>query len=148
MGPLDAISMSSSLLFIIPIILYIKTGLFYHINILLGFIFTILSSEFIKRNIIGNLSIRPQGANNCNVLCNDGIQEGKPGMPSSHMASLLYITTVYYDITPVLVQKLLIVYVIFMAIARYFKKCHSVLQILAGSLYGIIIGLSVRYISA
>ncbi len=115
----------------------------YSLYPLFGMIFTVMSSEFIKLNIIKNYSPRPQNAKNCNLFCNDGDQSNKPGMPSSHMALTSYAVAYFinkYELSKY-IKFALFFYVISMALARYFKYCHTIGQIIVGTLYGSFFGI-------
>jgi membrane-associated phospholipid phosphatase len=103
----------------------------------------------IKYYIIGDASPRPIEAYDCDMFCNNGPQGGKPGMPSTHMAvasafSILYLPKpLSISITqPIAFYFLILVGA--MASARYYKKCHTIEQIVAGTLFGISCGLVYR----
>lgn len=143
----DYISMSTGLLYFIPLLFYIQTNSLQHIKYLIGFITTIVSSEYIKLNIIKDTSVRPSKAYNCNLLCTDGAQGGKPGMPSSHAASVAYIITCYASKQTPIINLIMILYGILVAISRYIKHCHTINQIIGGTLFGSLCGiLTVRYL--
>jgi hypothetical protein len=84
----DYVSISAGLLYGIPIILYYFEDDSIHIKALIGMVGTVTLSESLKRLVIKDANPRPQGASNCNLLCNDGNQSGRPGMPSSHSAQI------------------------------------------------------------
>ena len=133
----DLISVSTGLYYLVPIILYIATKQAKNIIVLFGLAGTIVSSEFIKRFIIGTRSPRPKGASNCNMLCNDGNQAGKPGMPSSHSAVTAFFVFYYFRETNSLIIRCFLVLILgLVAAARYLKRCHTIYQIGAGILYG------------
>lgn len=135
----DLISVSSGLYYIVPLILYLVTKHNKHIIVLFGLAGTVLSSEFIKRFIIGTKSPRPKDAYNCNMLCNDGNQSGKPGMPSSHSAVTAFFVFYYFRETNNIIIKFgLIILLGLVVAARYLKRCHTIYQIGAGILYGLI----------
>ena len=96
---------------------------------------------------------RPKGARNCDYFSRNGpAPSNTPGMPSGHMTHICLFTTVmilgrmkskngleftwdnlfYYGVNFSLIGM--------MAFARYFKKCHNILQILAGSGLGVLLG--------
>lgn len=133
----DLISMSSGLFYLVPIILYLITKQTNNLVVLFGLMGTILSSEFIKRFIIGNLSVRPFGAKDCNMLCNDGNQAGKPGMPSSHSAVTAFFVVYYFKETNSLIIKGLLGLTLgLVTLSRYIKRCHTIYQIGVGIVYG------------
>jgi membrane-associated phospholipid phosphatase len=136
----DLISTSVGMLYAIPIILYIFTSNILHLKALLGLASTAVISEFLKHNVIKTLSVRPKGASDCNLMCNDGNQGGQPGMPSSHSAQVAFFSFFYYNLTDnILLKSILIIYAAMVMLSRYVKKCHTVYQIIAGSTLGILI---------
>ena len=140
----QTISMSIFILYIIPICLYFYTKDPIHIKAFLGLVGTNTISECIKHFFIKESSPRPSGAANCNLLCNNGNQEGKPGMPSSHSATTAFFTAFYYQQTNNgFIHSGLIGYNILMMMSRYIMKCHTIPQIILGTLLGIGISLGV-----
>ena len=140
----QTISMSIFIVYCIPIFLYFYTKDPIHIKALIGLVGTTTISECIKHFYIKNSNPRPIGAANCNLLCNNGNQEGKPGMPSSHSATTAFFAAFYYHLTDDrLIRGGLIGYDIMMMISRYSMKCHTIPQIAAGTLLGIGMALGV-----
>jgi membrane-associated phospholipid phosphatase len=134
----ETISMSIVLLYGIPIILYFYTNNVIHLKAFIGLVGTTTLSEFIKHFYIKDYSPRPVGAANCNLLCNNGNQEGKPGMPSSHSATVAFFTAFYYWQTQnEFVRSGLIGYNILIMLSRYIMKCHTIPQIMVGTMLGI-----------
>ena len=134
----EVISTSIILLYGIPIYLYFYTKDIIHIKAFLGLVGTTTFSEFVKHFYIKESSPRPLGAANCNLLCNNGNQEGKPGMPSSHSATVAFFTAFYYLQTQNnLVRGGLIGYNILIMLSRYIMKCHTIPQIVVGTILGI-----------
>ncbi len=140
---MNIISSSIGLVFIIPFILYYKTGNIIHFIAFLGVSSTAIISESIKHFLIKNRSPRPKGARDCDLLCSDGNQAGKPGMPSSHSAEVAFFSFFYYQQTynPI-IRTILVIYTILMMISRYIKKCHTINQVIAGA----ILGMSISWI--
>jgi len=133
----DFISNSILIVYIIPIILYGITRNPYHKIAFMGTFATNAISEIIKHVFIKDISPRPQGAMNCNIMCSNGNQEGKPGMPSSHSATIIFFTTYYYCHTSNLyIRAILIGYALLVMMSRYHKRCHTVPQIMVGALLG------------
>jgi hypothetical protein len=133
----DFISSSILIIYIIPIVLYGITRDSYHKIAFIGTFATNAISEIIKHVFIKDISPRPQGAINCNIMCTNGNQEGKPGMPSSHAATIVFFTTYYYCHTRnVYIRAMLIGYALLVMMSRYHKRCHSIPQIMVGALLG------------
>ena len=136
-GIMDIISLSISAIYIIPLVLYFITYDTFHLKALYGLIGTALISEGLKRYVIKDISPRPADAINCNVLCNDGKQGGQPGMPSSHTATIVFFTGMYFNkIQNGYVRVILVVYTLVMMLSRYLKRCHTINQIGGGLLLG------------
>ena len=118
-----------------------------HSSALLGLLGTVGISEGIKYGIIGNTNPRPHGARNCNLWCNDGEQEGRPGMPSSHAALVAFFVGFYYPyLTNTYVAIALILYGLLVLVSRYMKHCHSIEQLLVGTVLGIVLSILVHRI--
>ena len=134
----QTISMSIFIVYSIPICLYFYTADPIHIKAFIGLVVTNTISECIKHFYIKDYSPRPLGAANCNLLCNNGNQEGKPGMPSSHSATTAFFMAFYYQQTNnEFIHSGLLGYHILMMISRYLMKCHTIPQIAVGTLLGI-----------
>jgi membrane-associated phospholipid phosphatase len=133
----DYISMSVGLLYAIPFILYFLTGNPIHFKAFLGVSGTTIISETLKYFFIGNASPRPKGAMNCDLLCKDGNQEGRPGMPSSHSAIAVFFSSFYFlQTNSPIIHWLLVIYAGLVVISRLVKRCHTVAQVLVGGLMG------------
>jgi acid phosphatase family membrane protein YuiD len=139
----DLLSTSLSVVYIIPILCYGYTLHFQHLFIWIGIILTTCISEFIKYTVIGNQSLRPIGARDCNMFCTDGPCEHEPGMPSSHSATVVYFACSYiayltYAQYP-LITIGLVVYAFLVMLSRYLKRCHTIYQIGAGAILGVVL---------
>ena len=136
----DIISSSTVLLYIIPIVLFINTRNIIYLIGLFGLAGTVGLSEYIKYNIVGNKNPRPPGASNCNLFCNDGPQGGRPGMPSSHSATIGFLIGFYYLSANNTLKVGLLIYGGLVLLSRYIKHCHTVQQIIIGTLFGLFCG--------
>ena len=134
----DILSISTSSLFIIPLILYLITNKSYHILAFVGVLASQVISMTLRRIIIKEYSPRPHGAMNCDVMGTNGNRSGKPGLPSSHVTVVVFFTLFYLPyITNPILRAMLILYAISIMVSRYDKKCHSVSQIITGALLGL-----------
>lgn len=134
----DIISMSVILVYIIPAIMYYYTGNIREIIAIIGAGTTVTISEGIKYGIIGTRNPRPKGAYDCNLLCTDGLQEGRPGMPSGHSALVGFFVGYYWDIaTDKWLKIALVIFAALVMYSRYMKNCHSIEQIILGDLFGV-----------
>ena len=138
----DLLSISIGIVYIIPILCYGYTFDPHHLSIWIGIVRTTWISEFIKYAIVGNRSLRPIGARDCNAFCTNGACEHEPGMPSSHSAIVVYFACSYiaylmYAQYPLITIGLL-VYALLVMLSRYLKRCHTIYQIGAGAILGVL----------
>ena len=134
----DVVSYSVVFLYAVPIVLFLYTQEWTHLKALVGLIGTTLLSETLKYHVFQESSPRPKGATNCNVWCDDGNQEGKPGMPSSHSAEVAFFSSFYYLQTKnPLLRILLVIYAAVVMLSRYLKRCHTLHQIGVGAALGL-----------
>ena len=132
----DGISLSTLLLYVIPVIFYLQYSTWIHLKGTIIMILLTIVSESLKNTILKH-DLRPFGARDCNGLCNDGDQSGKPGMPSTHTAIASFFAYYYSKhTTNIYIQTGLITYAGLVALSRYMKKCHSIPQIIVGALLG------------
>jgi len=142
----DLISMSVGILYFIPLIFYIITKNPVHLKAFVGAGSTTIISETLKK-LIGKISPRPYGAKNCNLQCDDGNQSGQPGMPSSHSATVAFFSAFYFQETNnIFVKAALIGYAGLVMTSRYVKRCHSIPQIVGGTILGVSLSFIVRHL--
>ena len=120
----------------------------FSIRYILGFMTMIIVSELIKITVYPytKLAKRPIGASNSNFLANNGNMEGKPGLPSTHSAIASYFFTYNFLIlgNTNLIKNTSIFHIFNATVllgtgwSRYYKKCHSMIQILTGAVFGMI----------
>jgi membrane-associated phospholipid phosphatase len=109
-----------------------------------------------SESILSSYFLRPNGACDCDILNQNGCQEGKPGMPSGHMAVtvffLLYLFFLYNhsnnsnNFPKALYMIAATLYAILMGYARYAKRCHNIAQIIGGSIVGILTATFLKFI--
>lgn len=87
---------------------------------------------------------RPKGANRCDYLSrNMDYTDESPGLPSGHMTTTSIFASYMIMKHPTLHYILIhVIMVVVMGMARYYKKCHTLLQIGLGTILGICLGLS------
>lgn len=117
-----------------------------------GLMVALFAPELVKRltKIINPESLywyRPKGAKGCDFQSLKGFAEPfTPGFPSGHMTLTSYVMV--FNILMILQKKVRysnliiivnILFIIAMGWARYYKKCHNILQIIGGTLLGAII---------
>jgi membrane-associated phospholipid phosphatase len=129
-----------------------------------GIIFVTLSIQVIKRipwsQSYYKYTMRPEGACDCDYLSLKGVvKENTPGFPSGHMGTVSYFAInniLYYldkynnnDISKNNIYLYVISNILFILStgwARIYKKCHNLLQVICGTLYGLIIGVIFYFI--
>ena len=138
-SPWDIISLSIIIVILSPLYFWYTTQNTVHIVAFFGNIVTALSVELLKKYVFSE-NHRPSGAKGCNLLCSSENDEGKPGMPSGHSATMGFFAA-YYGIK----NPLYYIYTILMALSRNMKKCHTWPQIISGLLFGTGMGLVFKY---
>lgn len=134
----DAISLTQFALTTYPAIRYIDSHEMPYLIITIG---VILCSIFIKLTRMCHpyhpVMVRPDGARNCGILNGGGSYAGKIGFPSGHMLVVTYVLTCLVLLHPTPLKIGLSVAVIgLVGIARYYKQCHNIPQIVCGVLIG------------
>ena len=143
----DIISLSVLFVYIIPAILYVNTYNIRDLFAIIGITGSVAASEGIKYFVIKERSPRPIGATDCNLWCTDGIQEGRPGMPSGHSLMATFFAGYYFNETDnIWIKMALVIFAIAVMISRYTKRCHSIEQIVIGSLLGLGMSQAIRTI--
>jgi len=133
------------LVYIIPTILYQYTGNPREIIAIIGAFGTGLISEGMKHLIVGMRSPRPDGARDCDLICSNGPQINKPGMPSGHSTLATFFSAYYFNETNNIWIKLaLIIFGLSIMYSRYTKRCHTAEQAIAGGIFGTTMGLLAR----
>ena len=87
-------------------------------------------------------SPRPMDASGCDMFCTGPPVGGRPGFPSGHMATTAVFATSIALLfpTPIVITGA-VALVTAMGWSRYVKKCHTLTQILGGTLYGFTIAI-------
>ena len=119
----------------------------FSIKYIFGFTTIVFLSEHLKKIVFEKLkpiSKRPKEACECDFFSLKGDVGGKPGLPSTHMAIVSYFT--FYNILIISKYCSQINSIIFYLLnlgflcltgwSRYYKKCHNMEQIIAGTLLG------------
>lgn len=154
----DLVSVSLVGLFGYPILKFVITADLHYLVFLAGLAISTLTTTLLKYLALlavkdpstHSFLFRPKGAFDCDLFCRDGDRSSKPGMPSGHMSTTMFFTSfVYYNVfqgKPWTLSKRIYViwactYVPLMAMARFFKKCHTPLQIALGMALGLTISI-------
>ena len=139
--------MSVGVIYLTPFVLYWMTGQNIHLKAWLGLMATLGVSHMLKVDVVKQASPRLKGARDCDLMCMDGNQEGKPGMPSGHSSAAAFFSAFYYQqTTNPWIKAALVLYVMIMMVSRYLKRCHSVSQIAVGGLIGLLMNYLVQMI--
>ena len=95
----------------------------------------IIGSKLLKQII---KDPRPAGAMNCNIQNSGGSAKGEYGMPSEHMAvsSYMILSTLFISTKNPVIWSLGITWLSAIGWARYAKHCHSLAQVIGGTVYG------------
>lgn len=125
-----------------------------HIELLLGFIL-IQIFEKIGKFITGKwnptIFARPYNACDCSLFNGGGHVGKNPGFPSGHVAMASYfayiMVFIYFENT-YLNLAIASLYPFMMSLARYFKICHNMYQIIAGWILGFLVAYFIKKISS
>jgi len=145
----EIISQSLFIVIGLPYLLFLITFDSRWLQVIIYSTVAIIIHDIIKRQSIGSNILflkRPQGANNCDLCSKNGDQSGKPGFPSGHVTTAVSFFTSIYLLFPEYRMGSLIVgiiYTLLMAWSRISKKCHTLLQTIAGTVlgFGVSVGL-------
>ena len=151
----DIISLAVPLLIelVLLVSIFFKNGVL--LTIVIVSIFVSLSSELFKK-IIGHFFdhdclLRPNNGmcTYCTLFNGETLSENEIGFPSSHMStatfislSLSYFVCMSLEVTitvKILLYSLAVLFIGIVGLSRYKKRCHNIVQILAGFVYGILI---------
>lgn len=136
---IDAISASTSLLFIAPLVIFFLYRSHTLLVISLGSFTASLVAEAIKRYVTAGYPHfkRPQGARACDTLCLAGSAENESGMPSGHASSTAFVAT-YLLLTnrSDAIRGAAVLYWLAVCYSRFAKRCHTIGQLIAGTILG------------
>ncbi len=160
----------ANLLSVLPLAYSILIGIYYPLSLsnivpyvfseryILGYLTSIFMAQLLKYIMFPffDFAKRPQGACGCDYISQKGDVSGRPGCPSGHMS-----TTAYFVVFNLLLLKnsnfiksnfnkwlfifMNIVLLIAMGWARYYKNCHSIIQIVLGIMLGSILAIFFFY---
>jgi membrane-associated phospholipid phosphatase len=104
-------------------------------------LFAVIVGSKILKQLIKNP--RPVAAMNCGVFNSGGSAKDEFGMPSGHMAvtSFMIFSTLLISTKNPVIWSLGIAWLASVGWARYAKHCHSLAQIIGGTVYGTSIAL-------
>jgi len=110
---------------------------------IIGFMLAIIIQS-ISKKITTNMEPsfvfkRPNGARNCGLFNTGGLVDDQSGFPSGHMSSISFVMLYLLLKTKNINFSNFILYnipILLVAIGRYMKGCHNIIQILAGYIVG------------
>jgi membrane-associated phospholipid phosphatase len=136
----NAISLSFLATIVGPIFVYARTGDAFYAWLVALVIAVATLVEGLKR-LLGTAASwlqRPSGATACDIFCIGQDMSRKPGFPSGHMAVVAaFVASLWLHWEDPRVLYIGIPWVLAMAWARWFKRCHTWLQIAGGVAVGI-----------
>lgn len=134
----NIVSLSAIIVFLLPWGFFVATNK--KVFLWLGVVASLADgSTKIWKRVFGTQSIfgRPEGACDCDILCRNGDQSGRRGFPSGHMtvtSTVCVAVACMYGGVAAWVGAAAMIGL--MGWARYIKRCHNLLQIAAGTIYG------------
>lgn len=139
----NAISMSFVAGVAVPTGLWLFTGSVWYVGLAVAVLAQAIAIEAIKPYLVrlGSWTKRPTDARGCDMLCVGGPVGGAPGFPSGHMAaaSLLVVALWFHTHRPIVLW-IGVPWLLAMAWARWYKECHSLVQIAGGTALGTLVG--------
>ena len=133
---LNIISISLIAVIALPFILFAVTRQPFFAALAISNLAVDISTKIIKR-LTAHISPRPKGACACDILCRGPLVEGRPGFPSGHAAVSTFagiaLSWYYQQYT---IWPYALAYVALTAFARIGKKCHTIIQVVAGIAFG------------
>jgi membrane-associated phospholipid phosphatase len=127
------------------LVLFVNVYVIFTLDIvaILGFMIAVYIQVILKK-LTTNLQPsyifkRPDGARNCSLFNSGGLVDEKSGFPSGHMCSISFVMIYLYLKNQKYTSENFILYnipVLLVAIGRYMKGCHNLIQILAGFIVG------------
>ena len=127
------------------LVLFVNLYVIFTLDIIaiIGFILAILIQSILKK-LTTNLEPsyifkRPNGARNCGLFNTGGLVDDQSGFPSGHMSSISFVMLYLLLKTKNLTFSNFMLYnipILLVAIGRYMKGCHTLIQILAGYTIG------------
>lgn len=153
----DAVSLSFLSGFAGPVVAWAATGDPWWLWLLAGLFganATVAAAKEATRwaGVRSGLLVRPVEARGCDAFCVAGASGGAPGFPSGHMTTVAMVVAGAWlglksDGLRLLVVLLGVPWIAAMAWARWAKRCHTVLQIMAGALWGFTVAAAIGLVS-
>ena len=144
----------------IVIVIYFILSIFeiiqplFTLKYIIGYSVTPLIAQILKYLLFNTteLAKRPKGACDCDYISDNGIVEGQPGLPSGHMSTAGYFFAYNINLINKFTTNNLLFHTLNLGVflgtgwARYYKKCHSIFQIICGGILGCILGVVFYYL--
>jgi len=145
----NAISLSFVAGVAVPAGLWFLTGSMWYAGLAIAVLAQAVAIEAIKPHLVrlGPWAQRPASARGCDMLCVGGPVGGAPGFPSGHMAAatLLVVALWFHTRRPVVLW-VGVPWIGAMAWARWYKGCHSLVQIMGGAAVGGAMGMAYAHV--
>ena len=139
----DIISLLVFALVAYPVIRYVETIQNIYLIICIGLIFCMIVIKLTRMlPTYHNIMLRPEKAQNCNIMNKGGCYKGKIGLPSGHALIATYVLTCLMLIQPSTIKTIIgSTLIVLIGLSRYYKSCHTPLQIVLGIVLGGTFGL-------
>jgi membrane-associated phospholipid phosphatase len=130
---------------LIPLFIEIYSLLSFNFRLIFLLFVSVFIHYLIKystKDIYPSIFKRPDKACDCNMYNSGGKVSNRPGFPSGHMTAISVVMNYYLLKKQNLTKFDVIIYNIpclLVAIGRYYKNCHNIVQIIAGYLLGLVI---------
>lgn len=140
----NAVSISFLATGIGPSILYLRTGDIWWIQLVMALFIANAIVATIKEAVGSTRwTARPVGAYGCDAFCMNGPVGGRPGFPSGHMTTVtMFVTAMWFRYQDERILWIGVPWIVAMAWARWFKRCHNLAQIAGGVATGFVFALA------
>lgn len=135
----DTISMTFLVTLIGPVVAFGLTRVWWWLWLVAAILGVNVAVAGIKELVapVGAWAQRPQGAHGCDAFCSGGPVGGQPGFPSGHMTTAsMFVVALWLRFREPTVLWVGVPWVVAMAWARWTKRCHNLIQIAGGTVFG------------
>jgi membrane-associated phospholipid phosphatase len=136
----NGISMSFLAVGVGPAVMFLWTGKTWWLT-LIAALFVVNAFVAALKEVFGSVGWfgRPAGAYGCDAFCLNGPVGGRPGFPSGHMTTVtMFVASLWFRFGDKRILWVGVPWIVAMAWARWFKRCHNLEQIAGGIVVGLV----------
>lgn len=143
-GSANAVSSTILVAFVAPMLIWLWTGRITWLWLLGGIIAAngaTMGMKSLAAAFGGDWALRPAGARDCGAFCDGGAAGGAPGFPSGHATTVaMFVGGVWLAVPAewrVWVAVIGGIWIVAMGWSRIAKRCHTLGQVVAGTVFGL-----------